>query len=426
MSKSLETVERERERERAISREISFVKLAQNTVFIGTKRIINKILKLKNINKNNKEEKEEMREKQLKLKNINKNNKEEKEEMREKQKAKARGKLKHNFKREIRRQKGITLIALIITIVILIILATITINIAFGENGLIKRAEQARDLSEQTTSDEEEQLNSVTEYLDEKLNGTKAEDTEVYVTLYTDGTLGFSNDESKIEGLTPLEGKNWNITDSIFSIDWNADIATTPWFNDSETITKVVFMNKIVPKSVTGLFMECTELKEIEGIENLDTSKVTSMEGLFLYCSSLTSLDVSNFNTSNVTNMYSMFAGCSSLENLKLGKNFNTSKATNMGFMFWNCEKLTSIDVSNFNTSGVTSMYEMFGLCSNLTSLDLSSFNTSEVTEMNYMFENCSRLTEILVGPNWTDTNANKEGMFENCGVDHVTLKTIE
>ena len=29
----------ERERERAISKEISFVKLAQNTVFIGTKRI---------------------------------------------------------------------------------------------------------------------------------------------------------------------------------------------------------------------------------------------------------------------------------------------------------------------------------------------------------------------------------------------------
>ena len=66
--------------------------------------------------------------------------------MKGKQKTKARGKLKHNLKSEVRRQKGITLIALIITIVILIILAVITINIAFGDNGLIKRVQQARDL----------------------------------------------------------------------------------------------------------------------------------------------------------------------------------------------------------------------------------------------------------------------------------------
>lgn len=43
-------------------------------------------------------------------------------------------------------KKGITLIALVITIVILIILATITINFLFGENGLIQRAEQSREI----------------------------------------------------------------------------------------------------------------------------------------------------------------------------------------------------------------------------------------------------------------------------------------
>ncbi len=74
--------------------------------------------------------------------------------MEEKQKTKAGGKLKRNLKREIRRQKGITLIALIITIVILIILATITINLAFGDNGLIKRAQDAGKLHEQGASDE--------------------------------------------------------------------------------------------------------------------------------------------------------------------------------------------------------------------------------------------------------------------------------
>ena len=41
-------------------------------------------------------------------------------------------------------EKGITLVALVITIVILIILATVAITFAFGGNGLITRAEQAK------------------------------------------------------------------------------------------------------------------------------------------------------------------------------------------------------------------------------------------------------------------------------------------
>ena len=41
-------------------------------------------------------------------------------------------------------EKGITLIALVITIVVLIILAAISINMAFGSNGLITRAQEAK------------------------------------------------------------------------------------------------------------------------------------------------------------------------------------------------------------------------------------------------------------------------------------------
>ena len=45
---------------------------------------------------------------------------------------------------QMKRNKGITLIALVITIIILIILAAITINAVFGENGLILRAQEAK------------------------------------------------------------------------------------------------------------------------------------------------------------------------------------------------------------------------------------------------------------------------------------------
>ena len=45
-------------------------------------------------------------------------------------------KYKCNVKQEIAKQNAITLIALIITIIILLILAGVTINVILGENGL--------------------------------------------------------------------------------------------------------------------------------------------------------------------------------------------------------------------------------------------------------------------------------------------------
>ena len=52
---------------------------------------------------------------------------------------------KKTIKKLQKGQKGITLVALVITIVILIILATVTINATFGENGIIKKAQEAKD-----------------------------------------------------------------------------------------------------------------------------------------------------------------------------------------------------------------------------------------------------------------------------------------
>ena len=72
-------------------------------------------------------------------------------------------------------EKGITLVALVITIVILIILATVTINVAFGEGGLIERAQQAKNLTEQATQSEQEAINNL---MDEYAN-IMAEEPEV-------------------------------------------------------------------------------------------------------------------------------------------------------------------------------------------------------------------------------------------------------
>lgn len=57
--------------------------------------------------------------------------------------------------------KGITLISLVITIIILIILAGITINLSLGENGLFGRAKEARDKYLASAEDEQRELNEL-------------------------------------------------------------------------------------------------------------------------------------------------------------------------------------------------------------------------------------------------------------------------
>ena len=65
--------------------------------------------------------------------------------------------------------------ALVITIIIIIILATVTINMAFGDNGLIKQAELARDMAANSTKHETESMANLTAYLNEVMN----EDAEI-------------------------------------------------------------------------------------------------------------------------------------------------------------------------------------------------------------------------------------------------------
>ena len=67
----------------------------------------------------------------------------------------------------LNKERGITLIALVITIVILIILATVTLNVVLGEGGLIERAQQAKDMTEQAALEEQQKLNSL---MDEMAN----------------------------------------------------------------------------------------------------------------------------------------------------------------------------------------------------------------------------------------------------------------
>lgn len=64
-----------------------------------------------------------------------------------------------------RENKGITLISLVITIIILIILAGVAINLSLGENGIFTKAKQARNEYINAESSEQESLNVLVDQL---------------------------------------------------------------------------------------------------------------------------------------------------------------------------------------------------------------------------------------------------------------------
>ena len=71
----------------------------------------------------------------------------------------------------LKNQKGITLVALVITIVILIILATVAISFAFGQDGLLGYAEDSREYQANADYADATLLNDATAYIDGVVGG---------------------------------------------------------------------------------------------------------------------------------------------------------------------------------------------------------------------------------------------------------------
>ena len=106
--------------------------------------------------------------------------------------------------------KGITLIALVITIVVLLILAGVTIATLTGDNGILTRAQEAKEKTEEAAKREEAELADLNSYIDN--NGAPIYDTETG-----------ANNPVLSSGMIPVkydtEKENWVICSSTDK-DW--------------------------------------------------------------------------------------------------------------------------------------------------------------------------------------------------------------
>jgi len=251
-------------------------------------------------------------------------------------------------------------------------------------------------------------------------------------------TLTFKYEEKETLGTKEYElnrGTNFpawcdlhksEITKAVFAPSFAEARPTTCayWFGSCKklkNIEGIEFLNTEKVKNMGGMFYECICLENLD-LSKFDTKNVTNMRNMFYNCQKLKTLDLSSFETDMVTNMESMFYNCILLNTLKLTNKFNTQKVEDMCSMFNSCKELKTINLSGFDTQNVENMSYMFNFCKSLESLDLSNFNTQKVTLMDNMFNQCLQLTSLDLSNFDTPKVTDMSNMFFYC----TGLKTID
>ena len=108
------------------------------------------------------------------------------------------------------KQRGITLIALVITIIVLIILAGVTINMLVGENGIITQAQRAKNETAQGQKEEAGGLASLEQQIDEATGKTYITEKGVNKPRLAEGmkAIKFTNPSESTKGEVQESNEN--------------------------------------------------------------------------------------------------------------------------------------------------------------------------------------------------------------------------
>ena len=81
----------------------------------------------------------------------------------------------------LKSKKGITLVTLVVTIVVLLILAGVSINLVLGDNGIISKAQEGKTKSAEASENDLKGMNSLIDEMETVLNGGNTEETVPYL-----------------------------------------------------------------------------------------------------------------------------------------------------------------------------------------------------------------------------------------------------
>ena len=244
--------------------------------------------------------------------------------------------MKTKNKRNYSEQNGITLIALVVTIVVLLILAGVSINALFGNTGIINKAKDAQNKMDQAVQNDLEGLNSLSNWLDSKINGANKPVTNPYETeqwtmayicnneTWSNTPLTSANGDTIPEG-TQIVAKFYATGEKITPPSLNASSSKTIPFSEGETY-KVV----IEGTGEMGILIDATSISDIKSASGWQIQTVSyfawlqgGMQGNAVSCITpyITELTICDGIT-NVGNF--AMAGATSLSKVTLGNSLKT------------------------------------------------------------------------------------------------------
>lgn len=179
----------------------------------------------------------------------------------------------------MRKQEGITLMTLVITIIILLILAGVVLNLAISENGIIKLAEKAGKTQTIAEIKDDIKLKLLEAESQAILRGEKIEEEQIkdivakYGEIQEDGNIKLKDSEEIIN----------------FKELYNREIVANGSYTDKkEKITKLENQVKELEKQIEKL--ESTSKYEI-----IDLGQITSYDVKYNYPSNYKELTTENF-----------------------------------------------------------------------------------------------------------------------------------
>ena len=149
------------------------------------------------------------------------------------------------------------------------------------------------------------------------------------------------------------------------------------------------------------MFEGCKDIINID-LSKIEGSIIKDMSNLFKDCSNLEIVNFGKLDTSKVTSMKYLFKGCTSLSEIIGLENLNTSHLNTINGMFAGCKQLYYVNLSSFNLSNIKEKKWIFNKNDNLTYVDLrnsKNINISEIFREEFFEKNKDVIT-IFVDDN--------------------------
>ena len=119
-------------------------------------------------------------------------------------------------KLNLKNKNAITLIALVVTIVVLLILAGVSISLILDNNGIIQKSKDARKQYGEAQANEQEQMGDISDWIDEQATGKVSEKVKSFKTAKDENTTingeeGNANNPTTPAGYVPIntDTSNW-------------------------------------------------------------------------------------------------------------------------------------------------------------------------------------------------------------------------